>query len=262
MVTSMRILHLKDNTPRGALFDGTRAEFSNQPQTLRSPSKPGRVQYYTISMHVLLGVDGEPLIHLNVDWQPSALESFTCLSNTFVPQIHSPTCFARGVINLRADIELNYILFVALPEIEAVRDLPVGPNCPVVYKHVQPITVKKSDTRHAKPKDTNSTKVGNNNSGAKTMADAAETALSDTVCSKGDMSDVNVKNNKDVNLDNDDSDIDVIEDSNETTSFMAPKVSKVTSSSMGGGGVRSRAYMSVGRRLIMIVYMMMINAKI
>ncbi|GKB70099.1 hypothetical protein Tco_0931511 [Tanacetum coccineum] len=167
------------------------------------------------------------------NWQPSsAWKSFTMLVKTLVPQINTfpnvvpvlESSFARGVINLRADIELNYILFVALPEIEAVRDLPVGPNCPVVYKHVQPITVKKSDTRHAKPKDTNSTKVGNNNSGAKTMADAAETALSDTVCSKGDMSDVNVKNNKNVNLDNDDSDIDVIEDSNETTSFMHHKV--------------------------------------
>ncbi|GKB52143.1 hypothetical protein Tco_0902896 [Tanacetum coccineum] len=138
------------------------------------------------------------------------------------------------MIDLRADIESKYILFVALLDIESVRDLPVGPKCPVFYKHVQPITVKKSDTRHAKPKDTNSTKVGNNNSGAKTTANAVETALSDTVYSKGDMPHVNVGNNKDVNLDNEDSNSDVIENTNETSSFRDPKIFKVTSSSMSG----------------------------
>ncbi|GJT77187.1 hypothetical protein Tco_1043912 [Tanacetum coccineum] len=48
MVTSMGIRHSKANTLRGAPFDGTMAEFNNHPETLRSPSKPGRAQYYTI----------------------------------------------------------------------------------------------------------------------------------------------------------------------------------------------------------------------
>nr|GEW48624.1 hypothetical protein [Tanacetum cinerariifolium] len=49
------------------------------------------------------------------------------------------------------------------------------------------------------------------------------------------MADVNVENNKDVNMDNKDSEKDVVEDINETMSFLVPKLPKVTSYSMSGG---------------------------
>ncbi|GKA47002.1 NIN-like protein [Tanacetum coccineum] len=54
------------------------------------------------------------------------------------------------------------------------RGLHVGLKSRVVYKPIQQrTTVKKSDTRQAKLKDTNSTMVGNNNSSSKTMSDVA-----------------------------------------------------------------------------------------
>nr|GEW46265.1 RNA-directed DNA polymerase, eukaryota, reverse transcriptase zinc-binding domain protein [Tanacetum cinerariifolium] len=58
---------------------------------------------------------------------------------------------------------------------------------------------------------------------------------SDTICSKCDMANVNVENNKDVNMDNEDIEKDVVEDINKTISFLVPKLPKVTSYSMSGG---------------------------
>ncbi|GJX16593.1 hypothetical protein Tco_0217425 [Tanacetum coccineum] len=146
--------------------------------------------------------------------------------------------FTRPMIDLRVDIELKDTLVVVVAKIEV------------------------------KPMDTNSTTVCNINFGSKTMADMASptgmkknsrvanynitkimtsnlfdvlimvendvgAAPSDVVCSKGDMTYVNVGNNKDINLDNEDSVNDVIHDTNET-SFLAPKLPKVASSSIGG----------------------------
>ncbi|GJR19876.1 hypothetical protein Tco_0968403 [Tanacetum coccineum] len=53
---------------------------------------------------------------------------------------------------------------------------------------------------------------------------------------KGNMADVNVRNNKDVNLDNQNSNIDMVKDANETVSSMALKLPKVTSYFMRTGG--------------------------
>nr|GEU86502.1 hypothetical protein [Tanacetum cinerariifolium] len=115
-----------------------------------------------------------------------------------------------------------------------VRGLPICPKSCVVYKPIHPMIVKKSDTRQAKPTNTNSINVGNNNLVTSNLFDVLNmvkndvgAAPSDTVSSKGDMADVNVGNNKNVNLDNEDSDTDMIEDTNETTSFMAPKLPMV-----------------------------------
>nr|GEU48476.1 hypothetical protein [Tanacetum cinerariifolium] len=110
----------------------------------------------------------------------------------------------------------------------------------------------------AKPKDTNSNKVSNNNSGSKFIDDLPSSsgtkivtpnpfgvlnmvekviwvALSDSVNSKGDG--VNIGNSKDVDLDKEanDSENDMEEDDNETTSFMASKSYKDTCSSKRGG---------------------------
>nr|GEW53347.1 hypothetical protein [Tanacetum cinerariifolium] len=52
---------------------------------------------------------------------------------------------------------------------------------------------------------------------------------------KGDMADVDVRYNKDVNLDNQNSDIVIVNDANETVSFMALKLPKVTSYFMRKG---------------------------
>ncbi|GJU77028.1 reverse transcriptase domain-containing protein, partial [Tanacetum coccineum] len=89
-----------------------------------------------------------------------------------------------------------------------VRGLHVGPKSHLIYKPIQPMTVKKSDTMKAKPKYTNSTKVCNN------LLDLGADPI-DTVSLKSDMVDVtlgnkkyvNFGNKKDVNLDNEDSNI-------------------------------------------------------
>nr|GEW59628.1 hypothetical protein [Tanacetum cinerariifolium] len=150
-----------------------------------------------------------------------------------------------------------------------VRGLPVCPKSCVVYKPIYHMIVKKSDTRQAKPTNTSSINVGNNNLVTSNLFDVLNmvkndvgAAPSDTVSSKGDMADVNVGNNKDVNLDNEDSNTDMIEDTNETTSFMAPKLPMVTTFLWAEVKVGSRAYMSAGRRLMMIIHMVMTNAKI
>ncbi|GJZ13981.1 hypothetical protein Tco_0549211 [Tanacetum coccineum] len=98
--------------------------------------------------------------------------------------------FARAMINLRFDVELKKIIVVAVPKLK-IMDI----SC---YLFELSTSGNQLDDQ---------LDVGS--------------VPSDTVSLKGDMADVNVENNKDVNLD---SATDMIEDTNEMTSFMAPKL--------------------------------------
>nr|GEV90685.1 hypothetical protein [Tanacetum cinerariifolium] len=127
------------------------------------------------------------------------------------------------MIDLHADGELKDNILVEIPTIE---DL------------FQNTTVKKTNNRKAKPKDMNSNKVSNsNNYVSKSLIDVT----SSRVNSIG--GNVNVRNSKYVNLDNElnDSKNDVEEDDNETTSFMASKSSKrkISLNSRAGTGRKS-----------------------
>nr|GEV76017.1 hypothetical protein [Tanacetum cinerariifolium] len=165
---SMGIRHSKDNTPRGALFNGTMVEILNK-----------------------LNVHG---IMRSVQFRER---------NDYV----------------RADIKLKYIIFKAVPKIKGNGHILHSIRVEYEWKPTRCSTLKLNpfDVLNMLEKD-----VG--------------VALSDTACSKGDMPHVNVGNNKVVNLDNEDSDNNVIDYTNETLSFRDPKIIKVTSSSMRGDG--------------------------
>ncbi|GKA65529.1 hypothetical protein Tco_0765236 [Tanacetum coccineum] len=120
---------------------------------------------------------------------------------------------------------------------QPIRGLLVAPKSRVVYKPIQPMTVKNSDIGQAKSKDRNSTKVANNNSSSKIMANMAS--------SYGTKRNSRVANYNETKIMTSNpfdflkwlkSMLGLLVDTNETTSFMTPKLPKVTSSCMGRGG--------------------------
>ncbi|GJZ98888.1 reverse transcriptase domain-containing protein [Tanacetum coccineum] len=146
-------------------------------------------------------LENEPWLICNVPlifrkWSPMVNVSKEDLKNVSVwAKLHNVaiTTFTKDglsvIATILADVKLKDTLIMALSKIEgngnmlhsiqvktqrkAVIGLPVGPKYRVVYKPIQPTNCKNSDTRHAKPKDTNSTKVGDNIFGSKTMVDVA-----------------------------------------------------------------------------------------
>ncbi|GKD02313.1 hypothetical protein Tco_1177287 [Tanacetum coccineum] len=142
--------------------------------------------------------------------------------------------FTRGMIDLRADVELKDILVVAVPKTEGN-----GHSIRVEYEHkgklLEKSTVDVASSSGTKNATSNPFEVLN------MVEKDIGVASSDAVKSKGD--DANARNSKDVNLDTEDNDSedDVKEDNSETTSFMALKSSKGMSSSKNEGGTGKKS---------------------
>ncbi|GJT58489.1 G-type lectin S-receptor-like serine/threonine-protein kinase LECRK3 [Tanacetum coccineum] len=143
--------------------------------------------------------------------------------STSVTRTTGQSGFARGMIDLRADVELKDILVVAVPKTEG--------NGHSIRKS----TVDVASSSGTKNATSNPFEVLN------MVEKDIGVASSDAVKSKGD--DVNAGNSKDVNLDTEDNDSedDVKEDNSETTSFMALKSSKGMGSSKNEGGTGKKS---------------------